>query len=114
MQIVDGRLSAELREALGLLDCPPPPAGVPPPIPNGGSPEVAGNGEQDGASRLLKGLPINSWVFGGLEEGMFPGNHAQPDLDAVRSPPPPPPPKMPSLPLQPLLLAIPPFPHPFA
>ena len=99
MQIADDRLSAELREALGLQDCPPPPAdapppaGSPPPTPNAdGSPETAGSRDDDGPGRVLKTLPINSWAFGGLEEGMFPGNHAQPELDAVRSPPPPPPP----------------------
>jgi hypothetical protein len=87
MQIADGRLSAELREALGLLTCPPPSGEFSSPTPDSESRESEASGEEAGAGRLLKALPINCWVFGGLEEGMFPGHHAQPDVDAVRSPP---------------------------
>ena len=70
-------LSAEMREALGLLDCPPPPADL--------AVAAAVSAATDAAFpiRILKALPLNSDAFGGLEEGMFPGHHAQPVRDAI-------------------------------
>jgi hypothetical protein len=86
MQTHFSSLSVEMREALSLLDCPPPPPNAAPSFSPAGPPPDA---DDDGAvpARILKTLPLNSGAFGGLEEGMFPGHHAQPVLDAIGSVP---------------------------
>ena len=77
MQTHVATLSAEMREALALLNCPPPPADLAAAAAISAAPDAAP------PTRILKALPLNSDAFGGLEEGMFPGHHAQPDHDAI-------------------------------